>query len=117
MRMVACKLRAAIRSEMCAARRLLECVAGQPMKRAVCFPACKAAGPGLSDDRDLVHVMIDRETKFPGNTDHLVGPGRRAPDPQDGIALLQQPDRDWVEHLIESVVADSSGTGEADEGK
>jgi hypothetical protein len=63
-----------------------------------------ASRRGIS--RDFVQ-RVDVEASFACNADHLVGSRRRVAHSQDTIALVEEPDRDWVEDLVEGIVADS----------
>ena len=65
--------------------------------------------------RDFVQRRVDVEASFPRNADHLIGSRRRAAHSQDTIALVDEPDRDRVENLIEGIVADSLRSGRMNE--
>ena len=71
-------------------------------------PAGHAGGQLLDAGHDELAVG-------PGDPDHLVGSGRRTSDPQDRVAVGQQPARDRVEDLLEGVVADAAAAGELDQ--
>ena len=88
--------------------------------RAPVFRHCRLSGlirsrRGISGK--FVERRVDVEASFACNADHLVGSRRRAAHSQDTIALIEEPDRDWMEDLVEGIVAHSLRSGSMNEGE
>ena len=66
---------------------------------------------------DLLERRVNVQASFARDANHLIGSRRRATDSQDGIALLEEADRDWVEDLLEHVITDAPRSGGVKEGE
>src|SRR5579871_2455260 len=67
--------------------------------------------------RDFLQRGIDRQAETPADSDHFVCSGGWATDPKHGVALLQKPNRDWMEDFIEYFVADLLRPAQLHQGK